>query len=79
MDILTPKTTATVKTALEATTWCPECGAPMNEGQEECPAYGVLYRKKDVLRHVLDVMGLKLKPKGPNILVVDKDGHEVHL
>ena len=62
----------------ETTTWCNDCGAPMG-GESECKAYEVLYRKRDRFREILKAAGLTLKAKGPNILVLDKDGHEEHL
>jgi hypothetical protein len=72
-------TIATIN-ALEATNWCLDCGAPMAEGQEECPAYRTLERKREVLRHVLDMMGLELKVRhGVNVVIVDAEGHEVNL
>jgi hypothetical protein len=52
----------------------------MAEGQEECPAYRTLERKREVLRHVLDMMGLELKVRhGVNVVIVDAEGHEVNL
>lgn len=83
MDILIPKTTATVNAtvnALEAETWCPDCGTPMSEGQEECPAYKTLERKREVLRGVLEGLKLELKVRhGVNVVIVDAEGHEVNL
>ena len=72
-------TAATSVNALEATTWCPECGTPLGEGQE-CPAYRVLERKKVVLKDILRGLKLGLKVRhGVNVVIVDAEGHEVNL
>ena len=47
--------------------------------ESECKAYDMLRLRKECLKEFLQALGLTLKPKGPNILVVDKDGHEVNL
>ena len=65
-------------TTVENSTWCNDCGAPMGEGQE-CEAYEMLRIQAEHLREILDAAGLTLKAKGPNVLVVDAAGHEVHL
>lgn len=66
-------------TTVETTTWCNDCGAPMSDDQHECKAYDMVRIRRECLREFLQALGLTLKAKGPNILVVDKDGHEVHL
>ena len=63
----------------ENTTWCNDCGAPMSDEESECKAYDMLRIRTECLREFLLAAGLTLKAKGPNILVVDKDGHEVNL
>jgi len=80
MKTATTATTATAsENALEAETWCNDCGMLLFEDQE-CPAYVTLYRKRKVLLKILQVMEVNLKVRdGVNILVVDEDGHEVHL
>lgn len=62
----------------ETVTWCNDCGAPMEE-ESECKSYDMLRIRTECLREFLMALGLTLKAKGPNILVVDKDGHEVNL
>ncbi len=79
----TSATNATAATAsvnaLEAETWCNDCGMPLHEGQE-CPAYGRLYQLRDGLREILETVGVELKTRdGVNVIIVDADGHEVGL
>ena len=66
-------------TTAETATWCNDCGAPMDDEESECKSYDMLKIRKDCLREFLMALGLTLKAKGPNILVVDKDGHEENL
>ena len=47
--------------------------------ESECKAYDMLRIRTECLKEFLQALGLTLKPKGSNILVVDKDGHEVNL
>lgn len=68
----------TAETTAETSTWCNDCGAAMGE-ESECKAYDMLRLRRECLREFLLAVGLTLKVKGPNILVVDKDGHEVNL
>ena len=69
----------TVTSTTKNRTWCNDCGAPMGEEDVECKAYDMLRIRRDCLKEFLWALGLTLKAKGPNILVVDKDGHEVNL
>ena len=68
----------TAATTAETLTWCNDCGAAMEE-ESECKAYDMLRLRRECLREFLMALGLTLKSKGPNVLVVDKDGHEVNL
>ncbi len=79
----TTVTNATAATAsvnaLDAETWCNDCGIPLEESQE-CPAYKRLYQLRDGLREILETVGVELKTRdGVNVIIVDKDGHEVGL
>ncbi len=74
----TTPATASVN-ALDATTWCNDCGMPLKEGQE-CPTYKRLYQLRGGLKEILETVGVELKTRdGVNVLIVDKDGHEVGL
>lgn len=61
-------------------TWeCCECGRLVSGEEDECEAYDKLQLQRECLVKFLRAAKLTLKPKGPNILVLDPEGHEVNL